>query len=161
MSISFLNFSLKLAPLGLLLIALPACSPEQPSGTGTSAESAAPSMTAAEAASLMATEGAASSVPDMAQASPYVGQWKGPEGTLLTITPASGGDDAHRFDVAIRDLDRTRHFSGTLEDDGVHIERDGKNLIIHQGNGQETGMKWLADKQNCLVVDANEGYCRD
>ena len=143
---------------GAMLLLLTACSPAQDRDRG-SAESAAPSMTAAEADSLMASEAGASLSDSLASAatlSGYVGQWRGPEGTGLTITPADGG-----YDVVIRNLDGPRDFRGDLRDDGLHIERDGKALVIHPGDGDATGMKWLAGKQDCLVVDANEGYCRD
>ena len=43
----------------------------------------------------------------------------------------------------------------------IHFERDGKDLTIRPGTGAETGFKWLADKENCLIVVAGqEGYCR-
>jgi hypothetical protein len=140
---------------GLALLALAACSPATPSDGTTTGESPASSMTAAEAASLMASTSMAD-LSSVNRADAYVGKWTGPEGTAMTITPA--GDD---FDVVIRNLDGPRTFKGTLHEDGLHIERDGKTLVIHSGNGEDTGMKWLADKQTCLVVDANEGYCRD
>ncbi|MGN6424627.1 MAG: hypothetical protein ACTHLA_15105 [Asticcacaulis sp.] len=150
---------MKILPLaGMMVLTLAACSPAADQGGG-SAESAAPSMTAAEASSLMASEdasGLSGSLNVAATVGDYVGQWRGPEGTSLTITPS--GD---RYAIEIRDLDGPRDFTGDLRTDGLHFNRDGKALIIHPGDGAATGMKWLADKSDCLVVDANEGYCRD
>jgi len=41
------------------------------------------------------------------------------------------------------------------------FERDGLQESIRPTNGDETGMKWLAGKKNCLTVRPGEGYCRD
>jgi hypothetical protein len=32
---------------------------------------------------------------------------------------------------------------------------------LHRTDGARTGMKWLADKRDCLTVAFGEGYCRD
>ena len=43
----------------------------------------------------------------------------------------------------------------------IRFTRDGKDLTIRPGTGAETGFKWLAEKENCLIVIAGEeGYCR-
>ena len=43
----------------------------------------------------------------------------------------------------------------------IRFVRDGKDLAIRPGNGDETGFKYLAGKQDCLIVIAGqEGYCR-
>jgi hypothetical protein len=150
---------MKILPLaGATMLVLTACSPAADQGGG-SVESAAPSMTAEEASSLMASEDASDlsdSLNGAVTVSDYVGQWRGPEGTILTITPS--GD---RYAIEIRNLDGPRDFTGDLREDGLHFTRDDKALVIHPGDGEATGMKWLADKSDCLVVDANEGYCRD
>jgi hypothetical protein len=36
-----------------------------------------------------------------------------------------------------------------------------KTESIHAGNGEDTGMKWLLDKKNCLIIKYGEGFCRD
>lgn len=89
-------------------------------------------------------------------ASPLLGQWDGPEGTSVRIDGAGG-----KYAVTIRNLDGPRTFQGRGEGDTILFERDGKALTIRRGDGAATGMKWLADKKNCLIVDAGEGYCRD
>ena len=137
------------------VLALAACSPKPTPGEVTasqSSESAAMSMTAAEAASVAAMQADSSS----SLGEVYTGKWTGPEGTSLTITPVGKA-----FDVVIQNLDGPRTFSGTLKDDGLHITRDTIPLVIHKGSGQETGMKWLADKSDCVIIAPNEGYCRD
>jgi hypothetical protein len=119
------------------------------------AESPAASMTAEEAAAMAASIAASQSETPV-DASGYAGKWTGPEGTSLTITQADPG-----YEVVIRNLDGPRTFTGNLEADGIHIVRDKLPLVIHKGDGKDTGMKWLADKHDCVVVMANEGYCRD
>jgi len=32
---------------------------------------------------------------------------------------------------------------------------------IRATDGEQTGMKWLREKANCLTVRSGEGYCRD
>ncbi len=136
------------AAVGLMAVA--ACSPKSSTSettTSTTTESAAPTMTATEASQVMAQ-----SIDPAA----YIGKWTGPEGTSLVIKPKSGG-----YDVVITNLDGPRTFTGELQPDGLHVTRDGTLLVIHPGSGDDTGMKWLAGKTDCLVVAANEGYCRN
>lgn len=87
----------------------------------------------------------------------YAGRWMGVEGTFMTITPQTG----NAYQVVITDLDGPKTYAGTLQADGLHIERNGTPLVIVPGDGEATGMKWLAEKSDCLVVAANEGYCRN
>ncbi|WAC48374.1 hypothetical protein OVA03_00105 [Asticcacaulis sp. SL142] len=89
------------------------------------------------------------SVPD------WTGKWTGPEGTWLEVKPLNGG-----FEVAIQNLDGVRTFPGAVKEGGLAFTRDGAEYIIRAGNGSDTGMKWLADKTNCLIVMTGEGYCR-
>ena len=98
----------------------------------------------------------AGSMPAVQAASSLLGQWNGPEGTYLLIGGASGN-----YAVTIRNLDGPRTFQGRADGDAIRFERDGKSLTIRPGNGAATGMKWLADKKHCVIVDAGEGYCRD
>lgn len=141
-------------PTAAGLILLGACSPA-PSADAIAAsqtsESAAMSITAAEAASQAVAEAMTS-----IDATGYVGKWTGPEATAMTITPVGS-----QYEVVITNLDGPRTFTGSLEGDGIHITRDATPLVIHKGDGEATGMKWLADKKDCLVVAANEGFCKD
>lgn len=86
----------------------------------------------------------------------WAGRWNGPEGTYLEIAPKNEG-----YDVTIRNLDGPVTYHGTGTPNGIVFERDGVNEAIKSGNGQDTGMKWLAGKENCLVVKPGEGFCRD
>ena len=86
----------------------------------------------------------------------WVGQWNGPEGTFLALAGADG-----QYEVTIRNLDGPRTFAGTAAGDRIGFERDGVKESLRATNGAETGMKWLAEKKNCLTVRAGEGYCRD
>ena len=140
------------------VVALAACSPKG-NGNGTTSyagESPAASMTAAEAASLSASV-MASQASAYTDTSSFTGKWTGPEGTALTITQLGAGNN---YTVTVQNLDGPKDFPGTATADGITFTRDGKTLTIHHGTGADTGMKWLADKKDCLVVDANEGYCR-
>jgi len=139
--------------LVVLAAVLVGCSPSH--DPAPVAESPAASMTAEEAAAMAASI-AGSRTESPVDTSEYAGKWTGPEGTSLTVTPVASG-----YEVVIRNLDGPRTYVGNLEADGIHIVRDKLPLIIHKGDGKDTGMKWLADKHDCVVVMANEGYCRD
>ncbi len=86
----------------------------------------------------------------------WLGQWNGPEGTFLKL---EGGDG--KYQVTVRNLDGPRTFAGTAAGDRVEFERDGVKESVRATNGAETGMKWLAEKSDCLTVRTGEGYCRD
>lgn len=127
-------------------IGLSACSPKVAADHSASAaaESAAVSMATTPAVSVAAIDPSA-----------FTGKWTGPEGTALTITP-QGAD----YKVTVQNLDGPRDFVGTAADGGIQFIRDGQTFVIRPGSGEETGMKWLADKDNCLIVAPGEGFCR-
>jgi len=85
----------------------------------------------------------------------WLGQWTGPEGTSLKL---AGGQGA--YDVTVTNLDGPRTFKGQADGDTVRFERDGKPEVLRATDGAGTGMKWLADKTDCLVVAPGEGFCR-
>ena len=85
-----------------------------------------------------------------------VGQWNGPEGTYLLLAGVSG-----KYAITIRNLDGPRTFQGHGGADGIHFSRDGKDETIRATDGAGTGMKWLADKKQCIVIQPGEGYCRN
>ncbi len=128
------------------LLALCACSPKP------SDDASATSVAEAVAISA-ASEDASSAV--ASDVSAYVGKWTGPEGTSLTIAPSG---DAYK--VTVQNLDGPRDFTGKAVPEGIQFVRDGTPFVIHPGDGKATGMKWLVDKQNCLIVTTGEGYCR-
>ena len=80
----------------------------------------------------------------------------GSEGTYLEISKS--GD---KYEIRIKDLDKMQTYRGTAAADRISFERNGKAETIRSGNGQQTGMKWLADKRNCLVIRLGDAYCRD
>jgi hypothetical protein len=87
----------------------------------------------------------------------WLGRWQGPEGTFLEI---SGGPGAYR--VTVQNLDGPRSFDATAGAAGnLGFVRDGVNETLSAGDGAKTGMKWLADKRDCIIVKPGEGYCRD
>ena len=86
---------------------------------------------------------------------PWTGKWLGPEGTFLEIADADG-----KTRITIRNLDGPRTFDGVRRGGRIAFERDGVSETIRAGSGADTGMKWLADKSDCLVVKPGEGYCR-
>ncbi len=86
----------------------------------------------------------------------WLGTWYGVEGTLLQIAGGEG-----KYKLTIETLDGPRVLQGIASGDQIQFERDGVKESIHASNGEETGMKWLSDKTNCLTVVIGEGYCRD
>ena len=86
----------------------------------------------------------------------WLGKWTGPEGTYLVLSKS-----ADKYVVLINSLDGPATYDGTSAGDRIEFRRDGKTESIHAGNGQDTGMKWLLDKSNCLVIKTGEGFCRD
>lgn len=86
----------------------------------------------------------------------WIGEWKGPEGTMLKISGAEG-----RYRIAITNLDVTKTYSGNSVNNRIVFMRDGKEKQIQATDGMGTGMKWLSEKSNCLTIAAGEGFCRD
>ena len=86
----------------------------------------------------------------------WVGTWTGPEGTSLKLAKQEVG-----YQLLITNLDGPREFHGVAAGEILQFERDGVTETVHASNGLATGMKWLADKQDCLTVKTGEGYCRD
>ncbi|WP_428313271.1 hypothetical protein [Hydrocarboniphaga sp.] len=94
---------------------------------------------------------AADSVPEA-----WMGRWTGPEGTLLDLSRSSGV-----YSVKVTSLDGPATYEGKGVGDHIEFQRDGKLETIRATNGQQTGMKWLAGKTNCLTIRQSEGFCRD
>lgn len=91
----------------------------------------------------------------------WVGRWTGPEGLFLDIQPSPDGQAGH-YAITNRDtLDRQADYAGVAGGAAIHFTRDGKGLTIRSGTGDQAGFKYLAGKQDCLiVVTGQEGYCR-
>jgi hypothetical protein len=90
--------------------------------------------------------------------SDWEGKWIGPEGMYVDITELSDG----RYSLAMQsDLDTFGTYTGRDSDRGIEFDRNGETLTLFRASGDDTGMKWLAGKADCLKVRDGEGYCRD
>ena len=87
---------------------------------------------------------------------PLLGRWNGPDGTFLLVEGEGG-----KYVVTIQNLDGPRTFDGKAAGDAISFLRDGKTMTIRPSNGAGTGMKWLAKRKDCVVIEPGEGYCRD
>jgi len=86
----------------------------------------------------------------------WIGRWTGPEGTYLSIAKSTEG-----YTVEIADLDGPKSYAARAAGDHLEFERNGKTEAIRATNGQQTGMKWLQEKSDCLTIKPGEGFCRD
>lgn len=88
----------------------------------------------------------------------YIGRWTGPEGLVLDVRARPGGG----VTVVNRwTLDDRGTFDGSVTAEGLRFVRGGEAVTASPGDGDATGMKWLAGKKDCLIVKPGEGYCRD
>jgi hypothetical protein len=86
----------------------------------------------------------------------WLGKWIGPEGTYLVLSK-----NLDKYMVEIHSLDGPASYDGISAGDRIEFQRNGRTESIRAGMGHETGMKWLLDKNNCLIIRAGEGFCRD
>jgi hypothetical protein len=63
--------------------------------------------------------------------------------------------------MKIDSLDGPATYEGTAVGGRIELQRDGRRESIRSGGGVETGMKWLLDKRNCLVIKSGKGFCRN
>jgi len=85
----------------------------------------------------------------------WLGRWDGQEGTYLQLSKTGG-----QYVVVIQDLDGPKSFAGFADGRRIRFVRDGKTEYISAGDGEATGMKWLANKKDCLLTRKGEGWCR-
>jgi hypothetical protein len=88
----------------------------------------------------------------------WVGKWIGVEGLVLDIQPA--GDRGH-YVLSVTLLDGTKSYEGTADGDVIRFTRNGRPESVRAASGDQTGLKWLAGKQNCLMIQQGEGFCRE
>ena len=131
--------------------ALAACSDRQP-GADTPAVDPAP-VDGRDASPAPATPADTAKVE-----ADYLGRWTGVEGMVLVVASKPGGGVTLEMQW---DLDNTGNFDGSVTAEGLRFMRnDVAENAVHT-NGDATGLKNLAGKQDCLTVKPGEGYCRD
>jgi len=87
----------------------------------------------------------------------WIGKWIGVEGLVLDIQPAG---EPGRYMLSVTLLDGMRTYEGIADGERISFTRDGEAQFIRAATGKETGLKWLADKQDCLMIQQGEGFCR-
>ncbi|MGV7120640.1 hypothetical protein [Sphingopyxis sp. 550A] len=88
----------------------------------------------------------------------WAGKWTGVEGMYATITTAEPG----KYKLEMQsDLDTKGSYDGEDSEHGIKFKRGSEDLSLRRGSGDETGLKYLAGKKDCLIVKPGEGYCRD
>lgn len=95
---------------------------------------------------------------DTAATDAWVGKWVGVEGLALEIAK---GATAGQYALKVSGMDGTGSFTGTGDGDVIRFTRDGTKETIRKATGDETGLKWLAGKKDCLMIKQAEGFCRD
>lgn len=101
-------------------------------------------------------------VPETLPSDLWVGHWTGVEGLNLSIAKDESIGRGH-YVLTMRyglDAGDTGTFKGVASDDGIHFSRPDGPHVLRAGDGKATGLKWLADKTECLIVNSGEGYCR-
>ncbi|MEL7893559.1 MULTISPECIES: hypothetical protein [Halomonadaceae] len=93
----------------------------------------------------------------------WVGRWTGVEGLFLEISKDDFAGPGHyllhmRYGL---DADQIGTFEGQATAEGISFNRGDGSQLLRAGDGEATGMKWLLEKEDCLVVKTGEGYCRD
>ncbi|MDH5835253.1 hypothetical protein [Luteimonas kalidii] len=88
----------------------------------------------------------------------YLGRWTGVEGMYLVVAAKPGGGVTMEMQW---DLDNSGTFDGSVTAEGLRFMRDRVAETAVPTDGDATGLKYLAGKQDCLTVKPGEGYCRD
>ena len=151
------------SPLPFLVfavVAIAACSdrtPATPAAPDPVSATPAPSVEPAPTSPAEATPTPPATEAAMLEAD-YLGRWTGVEGMYLDIASKPGGGARVQMQW---DLDHRGTFDGSVTAEGLRFMRDGVAETAVPGNGDATGLKYLAGKQDCLVVKPGEGYCRD
>jgi hypothetical protein len=90
----------------------------------------------------------------------WAGKWIGVEGMYAIITPGEPGK--YKLEMQAGTDDSTKGtYDGTDSEHGIKFKRGADELSLRRGNGDETGLKYLAGKKECLIVKDGEGYCKD
>ena len=159
---------MKTLALLLAVATLAACSDRQPAAdTAAPDQAGAVDATPAPRASDDQAASPAPATPPAATPAPsdtakleadYLGRWTGVEGMYLVVASKPGGGVT--LDMQW-DLDNKGTFDGSVTAEGLRFMRNGVAESAVHTNGDATGLKYLAGKQDCLTVKAGEGYCKD
>lgn len=158
---------MKALPLLFVVAALAACSDRQPAGDAPAPAEQPAAATAPSADPMPAhNDAGADPVPatspasaDVSQAEAgYLGRWTGVEGMYLVVASRPGGGVT--LDMQW-DLDNKGRFDGSVTAEGLRFMRNGVAESAVHTDGEATGLKYLAGKQDCLTVKPGEGYCKD
>jgi len=87
----------------------------------------------------------------------WIGKWTGVEGLALDIARA-GSPGTYRLTVDL--LDSRNVYEGQADGSVIRFRRGDTVETIRHVPGSETGLKWLADKSDCLMIKTGEGFCR-
>ncbi len=88
----------------------------------------------------------------------WEGKWVGVEGMFVEISLLETG----KYNLIMQsDLDTYGTYSGTDSEQGIQFTRKNQVFTLRKASGDETGLRYLAGKKDCLMVVSGEGYCRD
>jgi hypothetical protein len=142
-----MEVSMQRLMIAAVVCLLAACNETPPQKNVAAPEPAAPVTTVAPAPMAVGT-GA------------WIGDWIGVEGNTLKIeATATQGEYA----ITEGTLDGPRTYSGKAAEGEtiVFTDKDQKTRSIRAGTGEDTGLKYLAGKTNCLWIETGRGFCRD
>lgn len=88
----------------------------------------------------------------------WIGKWTGVEGLALDVQK---GNAEGKYALKVTLLDGTNDYEGAAAGDTITFVRDGKTETIRKTDGAATGLKYLAEKKDCLTIKSGEGFCRD
>ena len=91
----------------------------------------------------------------------WLGHWRGVEGTGLEIAKDRVRGRGHYRLTMRYTLDDAGVFDGVADGEAIRFTRPDGAHELYAATGEETGLKWLAGKRDCLMVAKGEGYCRD
>ncbi len=158
---------MKALALLFAVAALAACSDRQPAADAPAPAEASPSAATIAAEPASAPSDAKTNPARTAPTAPaatakmeadYLGRWTGVEGMVLDVASKPGGGVT--LDMQW-DLDNKGTFDGSVTAEGLRFMRNGVAERAVHSNGDATGLKHLAGKQDCLTVKPGEGYCKD
>ena len=92
----------------------------------------------------------------------FLGRWMGVEGNLVDIIPSK-----NRYRVMVVNNNnpegdgRFTEYAGTVLGNELQISIGKQKKLISFTDGPGSGMKYLADKNNCIKIEGGDGYCRD